>query len=79
MFLGQEHIRSEKLKIKSEKLQNTVSANQEQTFLFMSLMIKNHLKSIKEAVEDFMGDHELHKIKKHTREMERLIEKFEKS
>ena len=72
MFLGQE------LK-KNEKLKKSLVKNETETFLFLSLILKNHLKSIQEAIEDFMGDHELHKIKKHTREMERLIEKFEKN
>ena len=72
MFLGQE------LK-KNEKLKKSLAKNETETFLFLSLILKNHLKSIQEAIEDFMGDHELHKIKKHTREMERLIEKFEKN
>jgi len=71
MFLGQEFKRNEKLK-------KTLVKNETETFLFLSLMLKNHLKSIKEALENFMGDHELHKIKKHSKEMERLIERFEK-
>jgi len=40
-------------------------------------MIKNHIKNIKLAVENFMGDHELSQIKRTTSEMEKLIEKFE--
>jgi len=72
LFLGEEHKRSEKLKVKNEKLQ-------EDTFLFISLMLKNHLKNIKEAVENFVGDHELDIIKKSASRMEKLIEKFEKN
>jgi len=72
MFLGEEHKRSEKLEVKSEKLQ-------EDAFLFVSLLLKNHLKNIKEAVENFVGDHELDIIKKSASRMEKLIEKFEKS
>ncbi|MBI5126839.1 hypothetical protein HZA76_00060 [Candidatus Roizmanbacteria bacterium] len=72
LFLGSEHKKNEKLKIKNEKLQ-------EDTFLFISLMLKNHLKNIKEAVENFVGDHELDIIKKSASRMEKLIEKFEKS
>lgn len=71
MFMGQEYIKSEKLRAKSEK-------DQEDTFLFLSLLLKNHLKSIKEAIENFMGDKELGEIKKSTSNMEKLIEKFEK-
>lgn len=64
MFMGQEHLKSEKL--------------QTDAFLFLSLMLKNHIKNIKKAVENFMGDHQLKEIEKSTREIEKLIEKFEK-
>jgi len=70
MFLGQEKIDSDKLKAKSEK-------TKEETFLFLSLLLKNHLKNIKEAAQNFVGDHQLEIIKKSTQRMERLIEKFE--
>lgn len=70
MFLGQEKIEAEKLKVKSEK-------TKEDTFLFLSLLLKNHLKSIKEAAQNFVGDHQLEIIKKSAQRMEKLIEKFE--
>ncbi|MFN4212545.1 MAG: hypothetical protein ACK4FL_01110 [Microgenomates group bacterium] len=72
LFLGEEYLQNEKLKMKNEKLQ-------EDTFLFLSLMLKNHLKNIKEAVENFVGDHQLETIKKSLMRMEKLIEKFERS
>jgi hypothetical protein len=72
MFLGEE------MK-KNKKLSQTIVTNQEETFLFLSLMIKNHLKSIKTSVENFVGDHELSQIKHHTKAVEKLIEKFENS
>ena len=70
MFMGQEKVENEKLKVKSEK-------NKEETLLFLSLLLKNHLKNIKEAVENYVGDHQLEIIKKSAARMERLIEKFE--
>lgn len=72
MFLGQEKIEVEKLKVKSEK-------TKEETFLFLSLLIKNHLKNIREATQNFVGDHQLEIIKKSATRMEKLIEKFEES
>jgi hypothetical protein len=72
MFLGQEKLESEKLKVKSER-------TKEDTFLFLSLLLKNHLKNIKEAVQNFVGDHQLEIIKKSAQRMEKLIEKFEES
>lgn len=72
MFLGQEKVESEKLKVKSEK-------TKENTFLFLSLILKNHLKNIKEAAQNFVGDHQLETIKKSARQMEKQIEKFEEN
>ena len=72
MFMGSEHIKIRQLAEKNEK-------NKEETFLFLSLLLKNHLKNIKEALENFVGDHELGIIKKSVQRMEKLIEKFEKN
>lgn len=71
MFMGQEKVNNEKLKMKNEK-------NKEDTFLFLSLLLKNHLKNIQEALENFVGDHQLEIIKRSANRMEKLIEKFEK-
>ena len=71
-FLGQEYVQAQKSKLKIQNLKK-------ETFLFLSLMIKNHLKNIKEAVENFLGDHQLSIIRKSTRQMEKLVDKFEKS
>lgn len=71
MFMGQEFI-------ESQKLETTLEEKQEETFLFLSLMLKNQIKSILYTIDNFMGDHDLHTIKKHVRNMEKLIEKFEK-
>jgi len=70
MFLGSEHIKIRQLAEKNEK-------NKEETFLFLSLLLKNHLKNIKEATQNFVGDHQLEIIKKSAQRMEKMIEKFE--
>lgn len=72
MFMGQQKLESEKLKVKNEK-------NKEETFLFLSLLLKNHLKNIKEALLNFVDEHQLEIIKKSVNRMERLIEKFEEN
>jgi hypothetical protein len=72
LFMGQEYIENQKSKVKDQKLE-------EDTFLFLSLMIKNQLKNIKYTVDNFLGDHDLDKIKQSIRRMEQLIEKFENS
>lgn len=72
LYMGQEHIEAQKNKTKNERLQ-------EDTYLFLSLLLKNHIKNIKEAVENYVGDHELGIIRKSAARMEKLIEKFEKN
>lgn len=72
MFMGQEYTQISKLKSQNSKLK-------EDTFLMLSLMLKNHIKNIKNAVENFMGDRELHEIKKSAHRMEKVIEEYEKS
>jgi hypothetical protein len=72
LFLGKEYEENQKLKVKSQQ-------SKEETFLFLSLILKNHLKNIRQATEDFIGDHQLSVIKKQAEKMEKLIEKFEKS
>lgn len=71
LYLGKEYLLLQKTKIKMGKLK-------EETFLFLSLVLKNHLKNINQALESFTGDHQLEMIKKSVHRMEKLIEKFEK-
>lgn len=70
MFLGQEQMEAQKSRLKNQK-------QKEETYLFLSLLIKNHLKNIKEAAQNFVGDHQLEIIRKSVTRVERLIEKFE--
>lgn len=70
LYLGKEYLLVQKTKKK-------LAYFKEDTLIFLSLILKNHLKNIKETIENFNGDHQLEKIKKHTEQMEKLIEKFE--
>ena len=65
LFLGKEYLENQKSK--------------EEIFLFLSLILKNHLKNIREATENFIGDHQLSIIKKQVEKMDKLVDKFEKS
>ncbi len=69
IFMGQEHVQYQKSNIKYQKLE-------EDSLLFATLLLKNHIKNIKSAVENFMGDHELAAIKKSAERMEKLINKY---
>jgi len=72
LFLGKEYEENQKLKAKNQQ-------TKEETFLFLSLILKNHIKNIRQAAENFIGDHQLSIIKKQAEKMEKLIDKFEKS
>ncbi len=72
LFLGQQYLKNEKLKAKNVAIKEDI-------LLFLTLVIKNHLKTIKEAVDNFLGDHQLEIIKKATTRIEKLIDKYEKS
>lgn len=65
LFMGQEYIKNEKL--------------EQDSLLFLSLIIKDHIKKIEEIVDNFTGKDNVHEIKEETQRMEKLIEKYEKS
>jgi len=60
------------------RLEKTIKQQKEDTFLFLSLMLKNHLNHIKKSIDNFLGDHELSEIRKQVHSMEKLIDMFEK-
>lgn len=70
MLMGQESFKERKQKEKNNLLKKN-------TFLFLSLVLKNHLKNIIQAAENFLGDHDLDTIKKNAKRMEKLIDEYE--
>lgn len=62
----------------TKRLKKSISSQTENTYLFLSLMLKNHLKEIQNSIDNFVGDHELSSIKRQARNMEKLIDMFEK-
>lgn len=62
----------------TKRLSKSLSSQKENTFLFLSLMLKNNLKEIQKNIDNFTGDHELSTIKRQVRSMEKLIDMFEK-
>ncbi|MFZ2026575.1 MAG: hypothetical protein WAV30_04790 [Microgenomates group bacterium] len=71
MILGNEYEETKQLK-------KTISSQTENTFLFMSLMLKNHLKEMSTLIDNFRGEHELNSLRRHITNVERLIDMFEK-
>lgn len=72
LFMGQLYLENQKAKVQTQKLE-------EDTYLFHSLVLKNHIKKMKEAVDDYMGEQELHEIQHQINRMEKLLEKYEQS
>lgn len=72
MYLGEEYILL-------HKEEHKLTHSKKETFLFLSLIIKNHINTIIENVNDFVGDINLSEIKKHAMRVKRLIDKFEKT
>ncbi len=62
----------------TKRLRNTMAKQTENTFLFLSLMMKNHIKSIQEQIDNFVGDHQLQSIQKSVTAMRKQIDMFEK-
>ncbi len=60
------------------RLEKSMKQQKEDTYLFLSLMMKNHLNHIKKSIDNFLGDHELSQIRKQVHSMEKLIDMFEK-
>lgn len=71
LILGKEYEETKQLK-------KSLSSQQENTFLFLSLMLKNNLREIQKNIDNFAGDAELSAIKRQVRTMEKLIDMFEK-
>lgn len=70
MLMGEESFKERKQKEKNNLLKKS-------TFLFMSLVLKNHLKNIIQTAENFLGDHDLDAIKKNAKRIEKLIDEYE--
>ena len=62
----------------TKRLKRSLSNQQENTFLFLSLMLKNNLKELQKSIENFNGDHELSAMKRQVNTMGKLIDMFEK-
>jgi hypothetical protein len=62
----------------TKRLQKTMSAQTENTYLFLSLMLKNSLRHIQDQIEGFRGDQELQAIQKAVYTMKKQIDMFEK-
>ena len=71
LILGKEYEETKRLK-------KSLSSQQENTFLFLSLMLKNNLKEIQKNIDNFTGDYELSAIKRQVHTMDKLIDMFEK-
>lgn len=71
MYLGQEYM-------KEQALRTSLNQTKQDTALFLSLVLKNHVHAIIESIDNFVGDQQLDSIRKNAKRMENLIEEYEK-
>lgn len=62
----------------TKRLKKSLSSQQENTFLFLSLMLKNNLKEMQKNIDNFMGERELSALKRQVHAMGKLIDMYEK-
>lgn len=74
VFLGKEYQKV----LEQKKLIKILRSEKEDSFLFLSLVIKKHISKIKEMARDFKDQKDFLKIEKVTRRMDKLIDQYEK-
>jgi hypothetical protein len=78
LFLGEEQKKITHYKSQITQTEIDHQKTKEQNLLFLSLTLKEHIKTILEAVENFVGERELNRIKITSKRAEKLIEEYEK-
>ncbi len=78
LLIGKEYLKVQKSKQTITDLANSVTDTKKDHFLFLSLVLKNHVQAISNAAQNFLGDHDLDTIKKQAKRMETLIDEYEK-
>ncbi len=63
---------------KARRLEERDNNLREQSFMFLSTVLKEHIHRIGEMAANFKGDHELEAIKRIVRRTQKLIDRFEK-
>lgn len=78
LFMGEQYLKNSKLKTQKSKLESDIANKDEDRFLFNALVIKTHVKNIRNAAENFMGDKELQEIRHQAARLEELIDRESK-
>jgi hypothetical protein len=78
VFLGSEMRKRDRERKKIASLIDQQSSTEQDALIFISTIVKGHMQSIEEALDNFHGDHELSAIRTSTRRLKKLIDKFEK-
>jgi hypothetical protein len=79
LYLGKEYQKINQQKKDIDLLNRQATQEKTDGMLFFSLILKNQITNIKDAANNFMGDHELSIIKKSIQKIEKLIDDYEKS
>lgn len=79
VYMGNEHRKRALQQQAYDSLSAEHTSKQQDALLFISTVVRGHIKSLLESVENFHGDHELNEIRTSARRLQKLIDKFEKS
>ncbi|NTU46055.1 hypothetical protein HGA88_00315 [Candidatus Roizmanbacteria bacterium] len=77
LYLGSLYQKTKKEENEIDTLKQSIVQDKTDTFLFLSTVLKNHIRNIEEAVTTFMGDKQLSDIQKNTQRMKKLIDTYE--
>ncbi len=86
LFLGKEFRKAEnqrkvisRMKNRENALEEEMQKEKKDNANFLSLIVKEHIKKLREHSDNFTGDHDLREIQKTVHRMEKLIEKYEET
>jgi hypothetical protein len=77
LFLGQQYQKVLRQKNQIKNLRDQTIENRKNTFFFMSLVLKDHIKTINTSLDNFVGEKEIQKIRTSVHRIEKLIDDYE--
>lgn len=77
LFLGDEYTKNKEAIEHISHLETSVTRSTEEIFLFLTLVVKQHLEAIENAIESFQGQKQLEAIRHSVHRIKSLIDKFE--
>ena len=77
LFLGDEYMKNRQALKQIDHLEKSGTRSKSEMFLFLTLVVKQHLEAIENAVESFEGQKQLEIIRHSVHRIRTLVDKFE--